>query len=75
MNYEADKMRGRLSLLYKAIEELGQTKLIKDHHDQELTKYDEIRRTLESEKKDLEQKLEKATEEDKKKENILLDFE
>ena len=68
-------MRGRLSQLYQAIEELGQTKLIQDHHEQELTKYDEIRKVLETEKKELEQKLEKLTEEDKKKESILLDFE
>ena len=54
---------------------MGQTKLIKDHHEQELTKYEEIRKTLETEKKDLERKLEEAMEADKKKESILLDFE
>ena len=54
---------------------MGQTKLIKDHHEQELTKYEEIRKTLETEKKDLERKLEETMENVKNKESILLDFE
>ena len=40
-----------------------------------MTKYEEFRKNLETEKKELERKLEEALEQDKKKESILLDFE
>ena len=68
-------MRSRLQNLYSAINSLGDTKLIQDRHEAQLDKLTQNQKTMDREKKELNEKLSKANDENREKDNVIKDIE